>query len=164
MKQIKESFMKLAIAEAKRAEAIHEVPIGAVIVLDGKVIATAHNKRETKQNAVAHAELLAIQKACEKLGSWRLEGADLYVTLEPCPMCSGAIVLSRIETVVFGATDPKAGCAGTLMNLLNDPRLNHQSEVIGGVMAAECGQLLSDFFKRIRGKKKKEKGNAKNIE
>lgn len=155
MKRKEEEFMKLAIVEAKKAEAIQEVPIGAIIVLDGEVIATAHNKRETEQNAVAHAELLAIQRACKKLGTWRLEGAELYVTLEPCPMCSGAIVLSRIEKVVFGATDPKAGCAGTLMNLLNDPRLNHQSEVVGGVLADECGQLLSDFFKKIRESKKK---------
>lgn len=150
-------WMKLAIIEAKKAREKDEVPIGAVIVLNGEVIARAHNLRETTQNAVTHAELLAIQQACEKLGTWRLEGAELYVTLEPCPMCSGAIILSRIEKVYFGAADPKAGCAGTLMNLLEDDRFNHQSQVVGGVMEDECGELLRDFFRRLRLKQKTKK-------
>ncbi|GIN88877.1 tRNA-specific adenosine deaminase [Heyndrickxia sporothermodurans] len=152
-----EYFMKLAIQEAKKAEAKNEVPIGAVIVLNGEVIASSHNLRESSQNAITHAEILAIQEACEKVGSWRLEEAILYVTLEPCPMCSGAIILSRIKKVVYGASDPKAGCAGTLMNLLNDPRFNHQSEVVSGILVTECSTLLSDFFKSIRLRKKSEK-------
>ncbi|GIN99214.1 tRNA-specific adenosine deaminase [Siminovitchia terrae] len=147
--------MRLAIAEAKKAEEMQEVPIGAVVVLNDEVVAAAHNRRETDQNAVAHAELLAIEEACEKLGTWRLEEAELFVTLEPCPMCSGAIILSRVKKVVYGASDPKAGCAGTLMNLLTDERFNHQSEVINGVLGEECGRLLSDFFRSIRQKKKK---------
>lgn len=151
-----ENYMKMAIAEAKKAEAMQEVPIGAVIVLNDEVIATAHNRRETDQNAVAHAELIAIESACEKLGTWRLEGAELYVTLEPCPMCSGAIILSRIQKVVYGASDPKGGCAGTLMNLLTDERFNHQSEVVSGVLGEECGGMLSNFFRSIRERKKKE--------
>ncbi|RST71106.1 nucleoside deaminase [Siminovitchia acidinfaciens] len=150
-----EKYMKMAIAEAKKAEAMQEVPIGAVIVLNDDVIAAAHNRRETDQNAVAHAELIAIEEACKKLGTWRLEDAELYVTLEPCPMCSGAIILSRVKKVVYGATDPKAGCAGTLMNLLTDERFNHQSEVVSGVLGEECGGMLSDFFRSIRERKKK---------
>jgi tRNA(adenine34) deaminase len=152
-----EYFMKLAIVEAKKAEAKAEVPIGAVIVLDGEVIASAHNLRETTQNAVTHAELLAIEEACRKLGTWRLENAELYVTLEPCPMCSGAIILSRIKTVIYGAPDPKAGCAGTLMNLLEDDRFNHQCEVVSGVLQEECGGLLTSFFRELRARKKEEK-------
>lgn len=156
-----EYFMKLAIDEAKKAEEKAEVPIGAVVVLDGEVIASAHNLRETTQNAVTHAELLAIEEACEKLGTWRLENAELYVTLEPCPMCSGAIILSRIKTVVYGAPDPKAGCAGTLMNLLEDDRFNHQCEVVPGVLQEECGQLLTHFFRGLRARKKEEKKRRK---
>ncbi|WP_144463401.1 tRNA adenosine(34) deaminase TadA [Siminovitchia fortis] len=150
-----ERYMQLAIAEAKKAENMQEVPIGAVVVLNDEVVAAAHNRRETDQNAVAHAELLAIEEACKKLGTWRLEGAELYVTLEPCPMCSGAIILSRVQKVVYGASDPKAGCAGTLMNLLEDERFNHQSEVISGVLGEQCSRLLSDFFRKIRDKKRK---------
>ncbi|UAC48202.1 tRNA adenosine(34) deaminase TadA [Bacillus aquiflavi] len=153
-----EDFMKVAIEEAKKAAKLGEVPIGAVIVLDGEIIAKAHNLRESTQSAVTHAELLAIDKACRKMGTWRLEKAILYVTLEPCPMCSGAIILSRIERVVFGAFDPKAGCAGTFMNLLEDKRFNHQSEVISGVLKEECSELLSTiFFKNIREEKKQRK-------
>lgn len=150
-------FMKLAIEEAKRAEEIQEVPIGAVVVVDGKVISRGHNLRETEQRAVAHAELLAIDDACKKLGTWRLENATLYVTLEPCPMCAGAIVLSRVKRVVYGAADPKGGCAGTLMNLLTEDRFNHQSEVVAGVLEEECGSLLTNFFRELRKKRKKEK-------
>jgi tRNA(adenine34) deaminase len=149
-----EFFMKEAIEEAKKAEQLNEVPIGAVLVIDGKIVARAHNLRESEQNAVAHAELLAIDQACKLLGSWRLEESTLYVTLEPCPMCAGAIILSRVKRVVYGAVDPKGGCAGTLMNLLEDNRFNHQSEVTRGVLERECGQMLSDFFRKIRERKK----------
>ena len=151
---IDEYYMKEAIKEAQKAEAIDEVPIGAVLVMDGKIVARAHNLRETEQNAVAHAELIAIDQACRETGTWRLEGSILYVTLEPCPMCAGAIILSRVKRVVYGAADPKGGCAGTLMNLLEDNRFNHQSEVISGVLERECGMLLSDFFRKIRERKK----------
>ena len=154
---VDEFFMMEAIQEAKEAEELNEVPIGAVIVSNGEIIARAHNLRETTQNAVSHAELLAIEEACKAAGSWRLEKAVLYVTLEPCAMCSGAIMLSRIEKVVYGASDPKGGCAGTFMNLLQDERFNHQCEVVSGVLEQECGQLLSDFFRSIRKKKKEEK-------
>lgn len=150
-------FMQLAIEEAKKAEAIQEVPIGAVIVLDGEVISVAHNLRETEQRSIAHAELLAIDEACKKLGTWRLEDATLYVTLEPCPMCAGGIVLSRIKRVVYGANDPKGGCAGTLMNLLTDERFNHQCEVVAGVLEEECGTLLTIFFRELRKKRKEVK-------
>ncbi|WP_242225254.1 tRNA adenosine(34) deaminase TadA [Bacillus cereus group sp. BfR-BA-01380] len=150
-------FMKLAIEEAKKAEEIQEVPIGAVVVVDGEVISRAYNLRETEQRSVAHAELLAIDDACKKLGTWRLENATLYVTLEPCPMCAGAIVLSRVKRVVYGAADPKGGCAGTLMNLLTEDRFNHQSEVVAGVLEEECGSLLTNFFRELRKKRKKEK-------
>ncbi|WP_369903406.1 tRNA adenosine(34) deaminase TadA [Bacillus manliponensis] len=150
-------FMQLAIEEAKKAEMIEEVPIGAVVVLDGEVISRAYNLRECEQRSIAHAELLAIDEACKKLGTWRLEGATLYVTLEPCPMCAGAIVLSRVKRVVYGASDPKGGCAGTLMNLLTDERFNHQAEVEAGVLEEECGALLTNFFRALRKKRKAEK-------
>lgn len=151
-------FMQRAIEEAKKAEEIQEVPIGAVIVLDGKVISAAHNLRETEQRSIAHAELLAIDEACKKLGTWRLEHATLYVTLEPCPMCAGGIVLSRVKRVVYGASDPKGGCAGTLMNLLTDERFNHQCEVVPGVMEEECSMLLTNFFRELRKRRKEKKG------
>jgi tRNA(adenine34) deaminase len=149
-----EFFMREAIKEAKKAEELAEVPIGAVLVYKDEIISRAHNLRECQQNAVAHAELLAIEQACKKLGTWRLEDATLYVTLEPCPMCSGAIILSRIKRVVYGAPDPKGGCAGTLMNLLQDSRFNHQCEITNGVLGEECGQLLSTFFRALREKRK----------
>ncbi|MGV3467139.1 MAG: tRNA adenosine(34) deaminase TadA [Heyndrickxia sp.] len=142
-----EHFMRLALEEAKKAARINEVPIGAVIVLDNEVVGSAYNLRETTQDATTHAEILAIQEACNRVGSWRLENAVLYVTLEPCPMCSGAIILSRIKRVVFGASDPKAGCVGSLMNLLDDKRFNHQCEVTSGILAKECGEMLSAFFR-----------------
>lgn len=147
--------MYVAIKEAKKAEKIGEVPIGAVIVFQGKIIATGYNVREASQLATSHAELIAIAVANKKLGSWRLEECTLYVTLEPCAMCAGAIVQSRIKRVVFGASDPKAGCAGTLMNLLQDERFNHQTEVSTGILEEECSRLLSDFFKKLRGNKRK---------
>lgn len=154
-----EYYMRLAIEEAKKAGEMQEVPIGAVIVIGDKIISRAHNLRETEQRSVAHAELLAIDEACRSLGTWRLEHATLYVTLEPCPMCAGAIVLSRIERVVYGASDPKGGCAGTLMNLLQEERFNHQAEVVSGVMEEECGAMLSEFFRELRRKKRKRKEN-----
>ncbi|MFJ8268718.1 tRNA adenosine(34) deaminase TadA [Peribacillus asahii] len=154
-------YMNIALQEAKKARALQEVPIGAIVVWKDEVIARAYNLRETDQNAVAHAELLAIREACEVLGTWRLEEATLYVTLEPCPMCSGAIINSRIKRVVFGAHDPKAGCAGTFMNLLQDERFNHQSEVTSGVLQEECGGILTAFFKELREQKKAAK-KAKN--
>ncbi|MDQ0233565.1 tRNA adenosine(34) deaminase TadA [Metabacillus malikii] len=151
-------FMNLAIKEALRARDIGEVPIGAIVVVDGEVISSAYNLRETSQRAIAHAEILAIDKACQQLGTWRLEDATLYVTLEPCPMCAGAIVLSRVKRVVYGASDPKGGCAGTLMNLLEEERFNHQVELTVGIQDSICSSLLSDFFKALREKKK---GNKK---
>ncbi len=157
-----EFYMLEALKEARKAEEMHEVPIGAVIVVDGKIIARAHNLRETTQNAITHAELLAIEMACKVVGSWRLEDAELYVTLEPCPMCSGAILLSRINKVYYGAADPKAGCAGTLMNLLDDERFNHQCEVHGGILEDQCGSILTNFFRNLREKRKAEKLNATN--
>lgn len=153
-----EVFMEVAIAEAKKALSYEEVPIGAVIVKDNKIIATGHNERETQKMSLAHAELLAIKRACETLETWRLSECTLYVTLEPCPMCAGAIVQSRIERVVFGAKDPKAGCAGTIMNLLQEPRFNHQLEVVSNVLEEECGSLLTTFFRELRKKKKLQKG------
>ncbi|MCX8002965.1 MAG: tRNA adenosine(34) deaminase TadA [Anoxybacillus mongoliensis] len=152
-----EYYMHLAIEEAKKAEEIGEVPIGAVIVYNDQIIARAHNLRERDQRSIAHAELLAIDEACKKLGTWRLEQATLYVTLEPCAMCAGAVVLSRIKRVVFGASDPKGGCAGTLMNLLQEKRFNHQAEVVSGVLAEQCGHMLSEFFRRLRQRKKRRK-------
>lgn len=159
-----EMFMIEAIREAKKAEAINEVPIGAIIVRDGQIIARAHNLREREQNSLAHAELLAIEQACKEVGSWRLEDTTIYVTLEPCPMCSGAIVLSRVKRVVYGAGDPKGGCAGTLMNLLQEPRFNHQCEVVSGVLEGECSRILSDFFRKLRDKKKAEKKKVTKID
>ena len=150
-------FMQLALEEAKKAGNLGEVPIGAIIVHEGEVIASASNLRETTQNAVTHAELMAIQQACEKVGSWRLEETTLYVTLEPCPMCAGAILQSRIPRVVYGARDMKAGCVDSLYRLLNDPRFNHECEVTEGVLAEECGQILTDFFRALRERKKAEK-------
>jgi tRNA(adenine34) deaminase len=155
-------YMELALKEAKKAAEIGEVPIGAVLVKDEKILARAHNLREVEQRAIAHAELLAIDEACKKTGAWRLEGTTLYVTLEPCPMCAGAIVLSRVNRVVYGAADPKGGCAGTLMNLLQEDRFNHQCEVIPGVKEEACREILSTFFKNLRDRKRKEKEERNN--
>lgn len=147
-----ERWMEEAIKEAKKAEAIREVPIGAVIVKDGQVIARGHNLRETSHDPTAHAEMIAIREASVALGAWRLLDCTLYVTLEPCPMCAGAIVQSRIPTVVYGTPDPKAGCAGTLMNLLQEERFNHRTELVPGVLQEQCAALLTDFFRGLRGK------------
>jgi tRNA(adenine34) deaminase len=147
--------MRLALREAEAAAAEDEVPIGAVILRGGQVIASAHNQREQLRDPTAHAEMIAITQAAGVLGDWRLEGCTLYVTLEPCPMCAGAIVLARIPRVVYGAADPKAGAAQSLFQLLDDARLNHRAEVTAGVLAEECGALLTRFFeqKRKQGKK-----------
>ncbi|GGF17071.1 tRNA-specific adenosine deaminase [Halobacillus andaensis] len=150
-----EYYMSLALEQANIAEAMGEVPIGAVIVHNDEVIASGYNKRETSQLASSHAEFIAIEKANQVLGSWRLEDCTLYVTLEPCPMCAGAIVQSRVPRVVYGAADPKAGCAGTLMNLLQEERFNHQCEVESDVLGAQCGQILSQFFRELRENRKK---------
>lgn len=147
-------FMKQALEEAQQAASLGEVPIGAVLVYEGKVIARAHNLRETTQNATTHAELLVIQDACKKIGSWRLEDTTLYVTLEPCPMCAGAILQSRVPRVVYGARDQKAGCVDSLYRLLNDERFNHECDVTEGILAEECGQILTAFFKALRERKK----------
>ncbi|WP_148933122.1 tRNA adenosine(34) deaminase TadA [Paenibacillus methanolicus] len=143
-------WMQEAIEEARKAEAIGEVPIGAVIVKDGVVIGRGHNLRETTADPTAHAEMVAIREASTHLGAWRLMGCTLYVTLEPCPMCAGALVQSRIHKVVYGTTDPKAGCAGTLMNLLQEPRFNHETEMVSGVLQEECAALLTNFFRKLR--------------
>ena len=148
-----EQFMAYAILEAKKAEAINEVPIGAVIVCDDEIISTGYNERETTNQTLAHAELTAIARANKIKSSWRLEDCTLYVTLEPCPMCAGAIVQSRLKRVVYGASDYKSGCAGTLMNLLDDPRFNHQVIVTSGVKQKETSYLLTNFFKQLRSKK-----------
>lgn len=152
-----EIYMAEAIKEAHKAESLGEVPIGAVVVKDDEIIARAHNLRETSQNPVTHAELLVIQEAAKVLGSFRLEKCTLYVTLEPCVMCSGAIIMSRVPQVVYGAPDPKGGTVDSLMHLLDEPRFNHRANVISGIMAEECAALLRNFFKNLRTKKKQQK-------
>jgi tRNA(adenine34) deaminase len=141
-----EYFMRLAIREAQAALDHDDVPIGAVVVRDGEVIGAGHNERELRQDPTAHAELLALREASRALGSWRVLDAVLYVTLEPCTMCAGAIVLARVPRVVYGATDPKAGAAGSVLDILAQPRLNHRPAVAGGLLAEECGAMLTDFF------------------
>lgn len=150
MQRSHDYWMAKAIDEARKAQAKHEVPIGCVIVRDDRIIARAHNLRESKQDPAAHAELLAIRKAARKLSSWRLLDTTLYVTLEPCLMCMGAIILARIPRVVFGCFDPKAGAAGSLYDLSNDPRLNHRLELVSGIRGAECSLQLSSFFAALR--------------
>ena len=145
-----EFWMKQAIDEAQKAETLGEVPIGAIIVKNGTIVGRGHNLREGLKDPTAHAEMLAIQDASKTLGAWRLLDCTLYVTLEPCPMCAGAIVQSRIARVIYGTADPKAGCAGTLMNLLQEDRFNHQSEVIAPILQEPCRALLTNFFKTIR--------------
>ena len=152
-----QTYMLEALVEAEKAAVLGEVPIGAVIVYQDEIIARAHNLRETTQNATTHAELLAIQQACAKVGSWRLEDMTLYVTLEPCPMCAGAILQSRIPRVVYGARDVKAGCVDSLYRLLNDARFNHECEVTEGILAEKCGGILTQFFRNLREQKKNRK-------
>lgn len=144
------AFMRLAIEEATCAVALDEVPIASLLVHNGKVIAKSHNYREIRQDPTAHAEMLVIREAAKALGSWRLNETTLYVTLEPCPMCLGAVILARIPRVVFGAKDPKAGACGSVLSFANDARLNHRVEVVGGVLEQESRRLLKDFFKNLR--------------
>ena len=146
------SFMAEALAEAHRAFALDEVPIGCVIVKDGEIIARAANERVTRGNVLYHAEITAIGQACEAIGDWRLEDCQLYVTIEPCPMCAGAIIQARIPVVVYGAKNPKAGCAGSILNILEEPRFNHQATVIPGILEEECAGLMRGFFQRFRQK------------
>lgn len=150
-------YMKEALKEARKAIKIGEVPIGCVIVYGDKIIARGYNKRNTKKTTLAHAELIAIQKASKVLGDWRLEDCTMYVTLEPCQMCSGAIVQARIKEVVVGTMNPKAGCAGSILNLLQMEEFNHQVEIITGVMEEECKAILQEFFKELRRRNKTEK-------
>ncbi len=152
-----ERFMKKALHQAKRAAAIGEIPIGCVIVRDGKVVARGFNERLHKKSTLAHAEISAIDRASKKLGDWRLEGCTMYVTLEPCQMCSGALVQSRIDRVVIGTMNPKAGCAGSILNLLQMPEFNHQVEITAGVLQEECSRVLQDFFKDLRVRVREEK-------
>jgi len=149
-REIDERWMREAIAEARRAEAHGEVPVGAVLVADGAIIARGHNLRERAQDPTAHAELIALKAAAARSRTWRLSGVTVYVTLEPCPMCAGALVNARVDRVVWGAADPKAGATETLYSIGSDERLNHRFEVCAGVLADECGSLLTDFFRRIR--------------
>lgn len=153
-------FMQAALEEARKAQALGEVPIGAVIVREGRIIAAGHNLRETLRDALCHAEIVAIHHACRILGGWRLEGCTLYVTLEPCPMCSGAIINARIGRVVYGARDEKAGCCGSVANLFAMP-FNHHPVIEGGVLEEECAGLLQEFFRSLRQKKTEEKAARK---
>lgn len=150
-----EKFMREALRQAGKALVLQEVPIGCVIVQDGRIIARGYNRRNTDHNTLSHAELNAIRKASKKLGDWRLEGCTMYVTLEPCQMCAGALVQARIDEVVIGCMNPKAGCAGSVMNLLEVPGFNHQVKITRGVLEKECSLMLSDFFRELRNKKKK---------
>jgi tRNA(adenine34) deaminase len=147
-----EYFMRLALREAERAEAHEDVPVGAVVVCNGEVIGLGHNERELRKDPTAHAEMLALREAAARLGSWRILDAVMYVTLEPCTMCAGAIVLSRIPRVVFGATDPKAGAVGSVMNLLDVPALNHRPVVAGGLLGDDSAAMLRAFFASRRGR------------
>ena len=156
-----ERYMKEAIRQAKKARALEEVPIGCVIVCNGQIIARGYNRRNTDKNTLSHAELNAIRKASKKLGDWRLEGCTMYVTLEPCQMCAGALVQSRIDEVVIGSMNPKAGCAGSVLNLLEVEGFNHKVKITRGVLEEECSTMLSDFFKELREKKKRLKMLAK---
>lgn len=148
-----ETYMKAAVAQAKKAYRREETPIGCVIVFEDQIIARGYNKRNWKKNTLAHAEILAINKASRVLGDWRLENCTMYVTLEPCPMCAGAIVQARIPRVVIGSMNPKAGCAGSVMNLLQTSGFNHQAEVTTGVLGEECSSLMTGFFRELRQKR-----------
>ena len=152
-----EKYMKAAIREAKKAWALGEVPIGCVIVHENKIIGRGYNRRIVDRNVLAHAEIAAIRKACRKMGDWRLEECDMYVTLEPCPMCAGAIVQARIPKIWIGSMNPKAGCAGSVLNLLDEKGFNHQVQVERGILEEECSQMLKDFFRELRKKKKQVK-------
>jgi tRNA(adenine34) deaminase len=151
-------WMGFALEEARQALAHDDVPVGAVVVREGELLARAHNRREADTDPTAHAEVLAVRAAARALGSWRLDGCTLYVTLEPCTMCAGALVLARLPELVFGAPDPKAGAVGSLFDLARDPRLNHRIEAIGGVLAEDCGNLLTTFFRARRARSRREDG------
>ena len=151
---LEEKNMKADIKQARKAEALGEVPIGCVIEYEGKIIARGYNRRIVDKTVLAHAEILAIRKACRRMGDWRLEGCTMYVTLEPCPMCAGAIVQARIPKVVIGCMNPKAGCAGSVLDMFHEPGFNHQVEVESGVLQEECSQMLTEFFKDLRKKRK----------
>lgn len=152
-----EKYMREAIKQAKKAAAIGEVPIGCVIVRDGTILARGYNHRNIEGSTLAHAEIIAIKKASKKLQDWRLEDCELYVTLEPCPMCAGAIVQARIPKVVIGAMNPKAGCAGSILDLLQEKRFNHQVDKVIGVLQEQCSQMMQDFFRELRRQKKTQK-------
>ena len=156
-----EKYMRAAIGQARKAGAIGEVPIGCVIVYEDKIIARGYNRRTIDKNVLSHAEIIAIKKACKKMGDWRLEDCTMYVTLEPCPMCAGAIVQARIPKVVIGCMNPKAGCAGSVLDLLHEDGFNHQVEMENGVLEEECSRLMKDFFKELREAKKEKKKNEK---
>lgn len=153
---IHEKYMKEALKQAKKAYLLGEVPIGCVIVYEGKIIGRGYNRRNTDKNTLSHAEITAIRKASKKMGDWRLEGCTLYVTLEPCQMCSGAIVQARITEVVMGCMNPKAGCGGSILNILEMPQFNHQVKVTRGILGEECSRMLTTFFKELRIRNKME--------
>ena len=150
-----ENYMELALNEAKKAYKIEEIPVGAIIVKDGKVISRAYNQKETKNNPIAHAEILAIERASKKLGRWRLDDCDLYVTLEPCPMCAGAIIQARLNNLYIGTMDPKSGACGSVLDLSKDFPFNHKVNTIVGIKKLECEKILKDFFKQLRNKTKR---------
>ena len=154
-------FMREAIRQAKKALALGDVPIGCVIEYEGKIIGRGYNRRMADKTVLAHAELIAIKKACRKMGDWRLEGCTMYVTLEPCQMCAGAIVQARIPEVVMGCMNPKAGCAGSILNILEMPQFNHQVKVTRGILEVECSQMLKTFFEELRIRNKQEKAARK---
>ncbi len=158
-----EKYMKEALKQAKKAYLLGEVPIGCVIVHDGKIIGRGYNRRNTDKNTLAHAEITAINKASKKIGDWRLEDCTLYVTLEPCQMCSGAIVQARIPEVVMGCMNPKAGCGGSILNLLEMPQFNHQVHVTRGILETECSHMITTFFKELRQRNKDRKTSGKSI-
>lgn len=163
IKSVEEKYMKEALKQAKKAYALGEVPIGCVIVHEGKIIGRGYNRRNTDKNTLAHAEITAINKASKVIGDWRLEECTLYVTLEPCQMCAGAIVQARIPEVVMGCMNPKAGCAGSIMNILEMPQFNHQVKVTRGILEAECSQMLKTFFEELRIRNKQEKEARKSL-
>ena len=156
---IQEKYMKAALKQAQKAYALGEVPIGCVITYEGKIIGRGYNRRNTDKNTLAHAEITAIKKASKKIGDWRLEGCTLYVTLEPCQMCAGAIIQARITEVVIGSMNPKAGCGGSILNILEMPQFNHQAKVTRGVLQEECSNILTAFFKELRIRNKSEKSS-----
>jgi tRNA(adenine34) deaminase len=158
-----EKYMRAALLQAKKASAIGEVPIGCVIVYEDKIIARGYNRRTIDQNVLSHAEINAIKKACKYMGDWRLEGCTMYVTLEPCPMCAGAIVQARIPRVAIGCMNPKAGCAGSILDMLHEERFNHQVETEIGILGEECSQTMKQFFRELREKKKQKLEEANTL-